>query len=84
MGYANCIVVNSTPENREVVAEAGHFYAKNDLRELSEKFSALIRDRDLVLRTRRISYARACEQFSWEQICGEYEKLFSALISGRK
>ena len=29
-GYANCVVANKTPENLEVLGEAGLFYEKND------------------------------------------------------
>ncbi|MCB0345282.1 MAG: glycosyltransferase [Bdellovibrionales bacterium] len=79
MGFANCIVVNGTPENTEVIGDAGHVYSKNDSQMLRRTFSRLLSDVDSIGASRRAARTRAKQLFSWDNITSDYERLFESL-----
>jgi len=79
MGYANCIVANDTPENREVLGDAGFYYAKNDEQSLERELRILLDDSQLCTEARNKAVCRARELFTWDQITTSYERLFQRL-----
>lgn len=79
MGFANCIIVNGTPENTEVVADAGHVYSKNNQDELHSILSELLSDSSLIARARNAARERAKQRFNWDKITSDYEQLFAEL-----
>ena len=79
MGFANCVIVNGTPENIEVLGDAGFVYQKNDARQLSELISTLRQDVAQVLDARAQASERARELFNWAKVVSDYEQLFSRL-----
>lgn len=83
MGYANCIIVNGTPENTEVIADAGHVYPKNDRAVLCELLHSLLSDPRRLQQSRSAARQRAKQHFAWEKIASDYECLFSELGGGR-
>lgn len=84
MGYANCIVANDTPENREVLGNAGMYYRKNDEHDLSQILRFLVANEQQVLSYRKAALLRAEANFSWPEIVNEYEQLFQHLLTPRK
>lgn len=79
MGFANCIIANGTPENIEVLSDAGTTYSKNDVAELTTRLSEVLTSPELVLANRNKAIARAQTNFDWDKITRDYESLFLGL-----
>jgi glycosyltransferase involved in cell wall biosynthesis len=80
MGYGNCIIVNGTPENVEVIGDAGVIYPKNDVSVLARELSSLVCDEYRLTALRRRAFLRAEERYLWETIVTSYEELFRSQI----
>jgi glycosyltransferase involved in cell wall biosynthesis len=81
MGAGNCIIVNNTPENREVVGDCGLYF--QDTEGLSHQIRVTLKDTELVECLRKDAADRAKARYSWDAVTGAYEKLFRELtVSG--
>lgn len=81
MGYGNCVLTLATPENIEVVGDAGIPYA--DEFDLSEKLQRVLRDGSLVHAYRNRAQSRVQSEYDWDHVVDQYEQLF-AKMSGRE
>ncbi|MCB0324052.1 MAG: glycosyltransferase, partial [Bdellovibrionales bacterium] len=81
MGFANCVIANRTPEHEEVLADAGLYYEKNDVPDLTRQLSRVLNDSGVVLAKRKTARARAEALFDWDKITSSYEELFYRLTS---
>jgi glycosyltransferase involved in cell wall biosynthesis len=81
MGYGNCVLTLATPENMEVVGEAGIPYV--DEFDLAEKLQRVLRDGSLVQAYRNRAQLRVQTNYDWEKVVDEYEQLF-ARMSGQR
>ncbi|HEV2913894.1 MAG TPA: glycosyltransferase [Pyrinomonadaceae bacterium] len=80
MGYGNCVLTLATPENIEVVGEAGIPY--RDEHDLAEHLQRVLRDGSLVSAYRNRAQARVQQYYDWERVVDRYENLF-AKMTGR-
>jgi glycosyltransferase involved in cell wall biosynthesis len=80
MGYGNCVLTLATPENLEVVGEAGVTYA--DEFDLAEKLQRALRDGSLVHAYRHRAQVRIRSHYDWDRVVDQYEQLFGR-ISGK-
>ena len=80
MGYGNCVLTLATPENIEVVGEAGIPYI--DEFDLGEKLQRVLRDGSLVQAYRNRAQQRIQSNYDWEHVVDQYEQLF-ARMSGQ-
>lgn len=80
MAYGNCIIANDTPEHREVLDQAGLYYAFNNFDELTKLLIEVIRNKDLSDSYSTKARARAGELYNWQRITGEYEELFWGMV----
>ena len=81
MGLGNVVVANGTPENEEVLGEAGVLYGKNsqddlvrllqDVADFPEKYAGL----------KQSAVTRARTYYSWDDVVSRYEQLFETLVS---
>jgi glycosyltransferase involved in cell wall biosynthesis len=76
MAFGNCVVVNGTPENIEVVGEAGLVYKKNDVASLGDKLQFLIDHEEICASYGQKAQERARQKYSWEMVVDAYENLF--------
>ncbi|MEQ8767378.1 MAG: glycosyltransferase [Planctomycetota bacterium] len=76
MGYGHAVVANGTPENVEVVGDAGLLYAVNDVDDLAAKLRTLESDPELRAQLGEAGRRRVAETYSWNSICAGYERLF--------
>jgi glycosyltransferase involved in cell wall biosynthesis len=83
MSYGNCVVSNGTPENQEVVGDAGVIFKKNDFAELSELLAQLLQEPDAVKAFGDKAYQRAHERYSWDSVVSAYEELMNELLARR-
>lgn len=81
MGYGNCVLTLATPENMEVVGEAGVPYI--DEFDLAEKLKRVLRDGSLVQAYRHRAQQRIQKHYDWETVVDQYEQLF-ARMSGHE
>jgi glycosyltransferase involved in cell wall biosynthesis len=79
MAYGNCIIANCTPENKEVLGDAGLFYTKNNAFSLAEKLNFLLQNPEKVELFRTLARERAAIKYSWERIVEQYEDFFCRL-----
>jgi glycosyltransferase involved in cell wall biosynthesis len=77
MGYGNCVLTLATPENIEVVGEAGVPYS--DEFDLAEKLQRVLRDGSLVQAFRHRAQVRIRSHYDWERVVDQYEQLFAQM-----
>ena len=81
MGFGNCVIANGTPENIEVVGDAGIIYKKNDVEDLKENVEYAIEYPEVI----RINGEKARERieanYSWDTVTDKYENLFLEMVS---
>ena len=77
MGYGNCVLTLATPENMEVVGDAGVPYI--DEFDLSEKLQRVLRDGSLVQAYRNRAQQRIQAHYAWDNVVDEYEQLFARM-----
>ena len=76
MGRGACILANDVPEHREVLGDAGRYYARNDADALAAALLALVDDPAERWRLGAAARARALAEYSWDHVTHEYEALF--------
>lgn len=74
MGYGNCVLTLATPENMEVVGDAGVPYI--DEYDLSAKLQRVLRDGSLVQAYRNRAQQRVQTHYDWDGVVDQYEQLF--------
>lgn len=74
MGYGNCVLTLATPENLEVVGEAGMSYV--DEFDLADQLRRVLRDGSLVQAYRNRAQLRVQKCYDWETVVDQYERLF--------
>jgi glycosyltransferase involved in cell wall biosynthesis len=79
MGYGNCILVNETPENREVVGETGLWFQAGKPATLAEKLDWARGHPEEARALGRLAGERAARLFSWERVADQYADLFRQL-----
>ena len=77
MGYGNCVLTLATPENIEVVGDAGITYA--DEFDLAEKLQRVLRDGSLVQSYRNRAQVRVQRYYDWDRVVDQYERLFAEM-----
>ena len=81
MAHGNCVIANGTPENIEVLGEAGLIYERNNFNELAALIEELLGNPAKVNNLREKAKARANQVYNWDRITEQYEKLFQSLVS---
>jgi glycosyltransferase involved in cell wall biosynthesis len=74
MGYGNCVLTLATPENIEVVGDAGIPY--QDEFDLTDKLQRVLRDGSLVHAFRNRAQLRVQNHYDWDHVVDQYEDLF--------
>jgi glycosyltransferase involved in cell wall biosynthesis len=83
MGYGNCVLVNDTTSNLEVIAESGLSYhgAEGDAH-LREQLQRLIDDPTLVAQYRVLARERADACYRWEDVVDKHADLYRRMVAG--
>ncbi len=79
MGYGNCVVVNDTPENREVAGDTAHYFRASQPQTLSRALESIRRDPKSALERGRACLERANRRYDWDEVVEEYLSLFRRL-----
>jgi glycosyltransferase involved in cell wall biosynthesis len=80
MGRGAAIIANDVPEHREVLAETGLYYARNDPDDLARQLRILADDQNLRQRIGELASERAIAEYSWERVTDKYVQLFQTVI----
>lgn len=83
MGRGVCIIANDVPEHREVLGDAGRYYARNDADALAAEIRDLVAHLAERQRLGEAARARALAEYSWDHVTDAYESLFSRMRDGR-
>jgi glycosyltransferase involved in cell wall biosynthesis len=75
MGYGSCVLALDTVFNREVLADAGRFFAK-DVTEIARLIDDVDANPESVAVLRERGPARIRERYTWEGIVDGYERVF--------
>lgn len=77
MGAGNCALTLATPENLEVIGDAGIVYQSVD--DLVVQLTRVLADPSMIGEYRHRAMSRVMQLYSWEQITDEYEMLLARL-----
>jgi len=77
MGAGNCALTLATPENLEVIGEAGIVY--DSVEDLTLKLQRVIVDPSIIGEYRHRAMSRVMQLYNWEQITDRYEVLLARL-----
>jgi glycosyltransferase involved in cell wall biosynthesis len=81
MGYGNCALVNDTPSNLEVIADAGLHYSGADGHvDLQRKLQQLLDAPDLVAEYRVRARQRARTHYRWEDVVRKHAVVYRQLV----
>ena len=83
MAYGNAVIANGTPENVEVLGDAGVTYPKNDFAALSKEIQALLDNPQVRADLGKKALKRANQCYSWEAVVDQYEELLGQLVGGQ-
>lgn len=82
MAFGNCILANDVPEHREVLGEAGLFFATDTPDDLAGQMDALLRQPEMVPVMGRRAQDVVRNSYLWDYICEAYERLFRSVLFG--
>jgi glycosyltransferase involved in cell wall biosynthesis len=81
MGFGNCVLVNDTPSNLEVVADAGFSYRGSEGdRDLERQLRKLLSDPAVVVEYRKKARKHAMQTFRWDYVVLEHERVYKRLL----
>lgn len=85
MGFGNCVLVNDTESNLEVIGQAGFSYrgAEEDI-DLRRQLQFLLDSPDLVDKYRAAAQERARSNYRWEQVTREHATVYRRVLDGRE
>jgi len=82
MGFGNCVLVNDTPSNLEVIGDSGFSYRGSDgPQDLFRQLQALLDKPAVVEEFRSRAEQRARANYRWERVVGEHADLYTRLIN---
>lgn len=85
MAFGNCVIVNDTPQNLEVIGEAGLSYDGSlGAPSLRQQLERLASNPALVEDYRRKALERVRKHYSWDGVTHQYESLFYRLLGGEE
>jgi glycosyltransferase involved in cell wall biosynthesis len=81
MGAGHCVMANATPENLEVIGDAGLPYRRNDSDDLRAQLQRVLGDPALAAEYGHRAAARVAERYNWDVVTTQYEQLFRRLLA---
>jgi len=84
MGFGNCVIANGTPENLEVLQQAGLIYKKNNTDELRRKIQFTLDNPQSIADFGTQARQVVKSEFNWDAVTDKYETLFKEMIRNKK
>jgi glycosyltransferase involved in cell wall biosynthesis len=83
MGFGNCVLVNDTPSNLEVVGDAGFPYRGTEgAQDLCRRLQFLLENPETVSQYRSKAKQRARANYSWDDVINDHSKLYRKILNG--
>jgi glycosyltransferase involved in cell wall biosynthesis len=79
LGHRNAIVAHDVPEHREVLGDAGRYFAYRDPVDLARQIARLLGEAAEVDRLRQLASERATARYAWDSVATSYEQYFAQL-----
>lgn len=79
MGYGNCLVVNDTPENREVAGPVARYFRAAEPASLAAVLEEIRRRPKEAREGGQRAAVRAARRYDWERVTDDYEVLFRGM-----
>ncbi|HVR38611.1 MAG TPA: glycosyltransferase, partial [Thermoanaerobaculia bacterium] len=83
MASGGCVLANDTPENREAGGDAVGYFQLRPAETLSGILSDWLANAGIRQEFRQRARRRAAEQYSWQAVTEQYERLFESIARGR-
>ena len=84
MGFGNCVLVNDTPSNLEVISDAGFSYRGCEgAQDLRKQLQILLQEPDLVEEFRVKAEKRARANYNWKGVVRAHENFYRQVLSGQ-
>jgi len=81
MGFGNCVLVNDTPTNLEVIGDSGISYrGAEGADDLARKLKLLLESPDLVKECRERALRRAQVNYRWDDVIQKHEQLYQRAL----
>lgn len=84
MAMGGPVVAHDVPEHREVLGEAGLYFARRDERSLARELEQVLTQPELGRELRQRARARVERGYRWDEVALAYEALFERLLAGRR
>ena len=85
MGFGNCVLVNDTLSNLEVIGDAGFSYrGQEEERDLLRQLNFLLGNPEQVSKYRILAEERARSNYSWEQVVRAHSALYTQVQNGER
>ena len=83
MGFGNCVLVNDTPSNLEVIGDAGFSYrGAEGAEDLRRQMQTLVDDPLAVQEYRTRAGQRALMHYSWEDVVRSHVTFYHTVLNG--
>lgn len=83
MGFGNCVLVNDTPSNLEVIGASGFKYSGiAGAEDLQVKLQSLLVQPQTVEQYRKLALLRARENYRWEAVVNEHAHFYHQILRG--
>ncbi len=83
MGYGNCVLVNDTCSNLEVISDSGfHYHGADGHVDLQRKMQQLLDAPDLVAAYRVRARQRAQTHYRWDDVVQQHANVYKRLMEG--
>lgn len=84
MGFGNCVLVNDTESNLDVIADCGFSYRGSEgFQDLRRQLQFLLDNPDLVDDYRLRALRHACTTYNWDTVANQHQELYSRLLGIR-
>jgi glycosyltransferase involved in cell wall biosynthesis len=84
MGFGSCVLVNDTPSNLEVIADAGFSYRGSEgWQDLRQQLQSLLNSPEIVREFRAKAEERARGKYNWNQVVQAHVRLYKHVLNGR-
>ncbi len=81
LGHQNAVLAHDVPEHREVVGEAGRYFAYRDSGDLARVMQSVLDDPEAIDALRVAARQRVESTYGWEAVTQRYEDYFRAMVA---
>jgi glycosyltransferase involved in cell wall biosynthesis len=84
LAHGNAVLAHDVPEHREVLGDAGGYFAYRDSHHLAQEMNLLLKDDPRICGYRDAAVERAERLYSWKAVTDQYEAYFRELLEAKR